>query len=250
MTVVGSSTRACMSLATVLVLCLCVPATRAQAVYNKIRCGECDVAKCPELHYCEGEPIKDHCGCCTICSSSKFQPHVMVTQDPEGKACDQVQCPKMKVCVENMQGLPLCTCPGAYVCRNAKRRDVCGTDGKTYPSRCLMKIASCNKGVVVRKKFRGVCKEDEEPVPDVAVIKQKLKNPKKMSKKKGKQVKVESDVERERRRKKRKEMRRRRRRKSGGSRSRAKSRSRRHRVKGQKTGSTFDETFAHYTWTA
>ncbi|CAG5133753.1 unnamed protein product, partial [Candidula unifasciata] len=49
-------------------------------------------------------------------------------------ACDQVRCPKLKVCVVNMQGLPLCTCPSMYLCRGVKAREVCGTDGQTYES--------------------------------------------------------------------------------------------------------------------
>ncbi|CAG5133754.1 unnamed protein product, partial [Candidula unifasciata] len=56
--------------------------TPVVASYNFIRCGECDEARCPELHYCEGQAIKDHCGCCTVCSSSKFQPHVLIAQQP------------------------------------------------------------------------------------------------------------------------------------------------------------------------
>ncbi|KAI8785076.1 follistatin [Biomphalaria glabrata] len=66
--------------AVLLVIC---PADVVQGYFPQ--CEACDVSKCPELHYCEGEPIKDHCGCCTICSSSKFQPHVMIPQETEGK---------------------------------------------------------------------------------------------------------------------------------------------------------------------
>ena len=43
------------------------------------KCTKCDESKCPELQYCEGDAVKDHCSCCTVCSSSKFQPHPLVT---------------------------------------------------------------------------------------------------------------------------------------------------------------------------
>lgn len=62
-------------------------ASSVSATYSFIRCGECDEARCPELHYCEGQAIKDHCGCCTVCSSSKFQPHIMIEQQAEGQSC-------------------------------------------------------------------------------------------------------------------------------------------------------------------
>ncbi|KAH9491424.1 hypothetical protein Btru_032144 [Bulinus truncatus] len=161
----------------------------------------------------------------------------------------------MKVCVENMQRLPLCTCPSTYVCRRAKRREVCGTDGKTYPSRCHMKVASCNNGVVVRKKYRGPCTEDEESQPVDIDPQKKVQKPKKTANKKKKQQVDLADVnlaqvelEKEKRRKRRKEMRRRRRRKIG---MKSKGRARRHRVKTQVApGPTFDETFSHYTWKA
>uniref|UniRef100_A0A2C9L1X3 Kazal-like domain-containing protein n=1 Tax=Biomphalaria glabrata TaxID=6526 RepID=A0A2C9L1X3_BIOGL len=168
---------------------------------------------------------------------------------PRWKACNQVQCPRMKVCVENMQRLPLCTCPSTYVCRRAKKREVCGTDGKTYPSRCHMKVASCNDDIVVRKKYRGPCTEEDEANPEVIEPPKKVIKPKKVAVPKKKQPDMtDLEIEREKRRKRRKEMRRRRRRKIG---IKSKGRARRHRVKAQAApGPTFDETFPHYTWSA
>ncbi|CAG5127391.1 unnamed protein product, partial [Candidula unifasciata] len=66
-----------------MVLCVSELVSSAMASNSFIRCGECDEARCPELHYCEGQAIKDHCGCCTVCSSSKFQPHIMIEQQAE-----------------------------------------------------------------------------------------------------------------------------------------------------------------------
>ena len=67
-----------------------------------------------------------------------------------------MKCPKRKVCVENMQGLPLCTCPNAYICRGRKRQ-VCGADGNTYKSKCHMRVTSCTKGKRIRLKHKGAC---------------------------------------------------------------------------------------------
>ncbi|PVD26007.1 hypothetical protein C0Q70_13675 [Pomacea canaliculata] len=74
-----------------------------------------------------------------------------------GSACKQVECPKFKVCVENMQGLPLCTCPSEYICRRRRQRPLCGTDGRTYSSRCHLRIAACNSGTKIKMLRKGAC---------------------------------------------------------------------------------------------
>ncbi|BFZ11720.1 hypothetical protein BsWGS_14759 [Bradybaena similaris] len=217
-------------------------ASSVSATYSFIRCGECDEARCPELHYCEGQAIKDHCGCCTVCSSSKFQPHIMIEQQAEGDACDQVKCPKLKVCVVNMQGLPLCTCPNPFVCRGIKKREVCGTDGRTYTSRCHMRVASCDEGVPVRKKHKGPCTEqDLEPISD---DRKKVKKTKKRKRRKGEEDAATDSLAENGKKKDSK----RKRRKIG--KNRGKSRSRRHKGKNQGAVKTFEETFSHYKWNA
>jgi len=225
----------------------------------------CQVSLCPELTYCEGEPVKDHCNCCTVCSESKFQPHVVLVQPPKDgnrNACDQVKCPKFKVCVENMQGVPLCTCPGEYFCRKQKKRNktVCGNDGKTYPSRCHMGIASCNQGLAVRKMKRGACTEADEKKGAARYMRRmrKLKKRIRRKLKGGKTVKTEAEPKggkKKRRQKRRQKRRKINKRKPGGKR-----RSRRHR--GLEFGGkasyrsrpvnyrsrNFERTFSHYTW--
>lgn len=58
--------------------------------------------------------------------------------------------------MENMQGLPLCTCPNLFICRRSNKQ-VCGSDGNTYKSRCHVRVASCTIGKRIRVKHRGAC---------------------------------------------------------------------------------------------
>jgi len=37
------------------------------------QCPPCDAKSCPQLTYCVGVVVKDHCGCCNRCSSELFQ---------------------------------------------------------------------------------------------------------------------------------------------------------------------------------
>lgn len=67
-----------------------------------------------------------------------------------------MKCPKLKVCMENMQGLPLCTCPNLFICRRSNKQ-VCGNDGNTYQSRCHMRVASCTIGKRIRVQHKGAC---------------------------------------------------------------------------------------------
>ena len=65
------------------------------------------------------------------------------------EVCKEVSCPKKKVCVLNIQGLPVCKCPTEELCRKyasmgggAKKMKVCGSDGVTYPSRFVTDLIS------------------------------------------------------------------------------------------------------------
>lgn len=40
------------------------------------QCGECDEEACPKLQYCVAMVVKDHCGCCNVCSTDVYQPNV------------------------------------------------------------------------------------------------------------------------------------------------------------------------------
>lgn len=77
--------------------------------------------------------------------------------------CEQRSCPKYKVCMINVQGLPICTCPSTFVCKShGKNRKgipskVCGNDGLTYDSRCHLRIASCTSIRRIKRLHDGEC---------------------------------------------------------------------------------------------
>lgn len=141
-------------------------------------CDLCLASTCPQLTYCVGEVVKDHCGCCQICSSDLFpkQPKKHLSETPveepatgaldsyENKSddpCEKRRCPKFKVCMKNVQGLPICACPSSFVCKNhgnrGKSEEICGSDGQTYDSKCHLRIASCNAARRIKRKHEGVC---------------------------------------------------------------------------------------------
>ncbi|XP_028395198.1 agrin-like [Dendronephthya gigantea] len=82
---------------------------------------------------------------------------VLPTNPPAGnQLCNSYQCPNYGLC-EVYQGQPRCVCPSP--CTSA-RSPVCGSDGRTYDSECILKRTSCtsNKAIIVAKP--GFC----EPV--------------------------------------------------------------------------------------
>ena len=87
--------------------------------------------------------------------------------DEAADACDQIACPKFRVCMINSQGLPICTCPSVNICESGRKKDkkqkdemiVCGNDGVTYKSRCHMRIANCNSGRRIKRAHKGPCNE-------------------------------------------------------------------------------------------
>ncbi|XP_052831865.1 agrin [Octopus bimaculoides] len=148
------------TLSTVLQLLLllllgCIQTTDAGQLLS--RGCELKCKNCPQLQFCTGEVVKDHCGCCQVCSSDLYQPHVRLTPLPnKNNACEKVKCPKFKVCKINLQGLPLCSCPSIYMCRR-RRREVCGDDFTTYKSRCHMRVAACVADRKISVVSKGSC---------------------------------------------------------------------------------------------
>ncbi|XP_069117367.1 follistatin-related protein 3-like [Argopecten irradians] len=120
--------------------------------------SECDPTKCPVVQYCRGNVVRDSCGCCLECSSDTWI-HTKYPVVKKGGSCEQVKCPRFKVCMENMQGLPLCTCPNILICKRRRRKDkeVCGSDGNTYYSRCHMRVTGCTIKTRLKVRHKGSC---------------------------------------------------------------------------------------------
>ena len=82
--------------------------------------------------------------------------------------CEDIQCPRNKICLLNIQNIPICRCPSAYYCRRQhlkgfrKEGDshLCGRDGKTYRNRCLLQVAECALNKKIRVAHRGKCLTD------------------------------------------------------------------------------------------
>ncbi|GAB1610648.1 hypothetical protein Ahia01_001351100 [Argonauta hians] len=200
-----------------LLLLGCVQTTDAGQMLS--RGCELKCKNCPQLQFCTGEVVKDHCGCCQICSSDLYQPHVRLTPLPnKNNACEKVKCPKFKVCMINMQGLPLCSCPSIYMCRR-RRREVCGDDLTTYKSRCHMRVAACVADRKIRVVSKGSCQVAAATAPSSTQNSpessqwRKSKNPnKKKTKKKKKKNNKKTKRKRNKRRQRKKSKKRNRRR--------------------------------------
>ncbi|XP_074657180.1 uncharacterized protein LOC141910341 [Tubulanus polymorphus] len=129
------------------------------------RCEQpCDRASCPKVMSCIGNssPIQDACNCCLICPS---------TEQQIDHACEGISCPKRKVCMLNIQGLPTCRCPSIFSCPKGAaiargKKAVCGMDGITYKTACHLAVSECVHNKKIRIDTPGQC-----PVADVAVSK-------------------------------------------------------------------------------
>lgn len=73
-------------------------------------------------------------------------------------ACRTMQCPRHKVCLLNIQGLPMCRCPSVYHCRGLERRPVCTVDGRTYRNKCFLRVDECAANRRMRVLHRGSCR--------------------------------------------------------------------------------------------
>uniref|UniRef100_A0A3Q2ZAG7 HtrA serine peptidase 3a n=1 Tax=Kryptolebias marmoratus TaxID=37003 RepID=A0A3Q2ZAG7_KRYMA len=110
--------------------------------------SRCDVSSCPSPS-CPGGYVPDRCNCCLVCAPREGDPCGRRNDLPCG---DGLEC----------ELLPAGRRRGSRgVCRCALRREVCGSDGKTYGNVCKMKAASrkaANKGrAAVIQAHKGAC---------------------------------------------------------------------------------------------
>jgi len=73
-------------------------------------------------------------------------------------ACRTMRCPRYRVCLLNIQGLPMCRCPSVYQCRGVERRPVCTVDGRSYRNKCFLRVDECASNRRLRVQHRGACR--------------------------------------------------------------------------------------------
>lgn len=134
-------------------------------------CGvssSCDMLNCKpvQAEACNGRVVKDECDCCPVCddvdtTTDNKQSNVAVTETSyqlvTGTACDKMVCPRNKVCILNIQGIPMCRCPNIYSCKVADKGPICSTDNKTFKNKCYLKTEECSTGMRIRIAHRGPC---------------------------------------------------------------------------------------------
>ncbi|XP_075526904.1 agrin-like isoform X2 [Dermacentor variabilis] len=78
--------------------------------------------------------------------------------------CRGVQCPASQVCQLDEQRNPICRCNGACP---GDLRPVCGSDGRTYPNECLLRVEACRSRRSLRLVYAGACSQGLNPCGDL-----------------------------------------------------------------------------------
>lgn len=138
---------------TLLLLLAALAATRAQlappALAAQEACGPCERDSCPPLYRCEAGVMADRCGCCQECARTEGQLCNMAGQG--GQCGDNLECE-----LEADTGEHLCVC--------RERKEMCGSDGRTYSSPCSLNEESVRResspGLAgLTMDYWGPCKE-------------------------------------------------------------------------------------------
>ncbi|XP_013379469.1 follistatin-A isoform X2 [Lingula anatina] len=158
-----------------------------QGAPNCQPCQEtCEQVKCEEGKRCKMRNGRPKCVCAPRCSSNRPQ-HKGPLCGTDGrmyrnhcsmlkyncrhnkkveiayfgrcqKSCDNVICTDNKNCVVDQNGMPHCVycsihCPPAH----SASQMICGADGVTYESFCLLQQATCRKGRTIGSAYHGPC---------------------------------------------------------------------------------------------
>ncbi|XP_013390415.1 follistatin [Lingula anatina] len=189
------TTMNCLCCFSVVLVCIIFVPT---GIHGDTVCASCDRSKCTAVDDCpKGQKlVMDECNCCMscedenapakipkrVCRPDQFACATIAQCIPKSWVCDnvpdcidhsdekecnydpclQITCPRGKVCLLNIQGLPVCRCPSLAICKMKRRKkDVCGRDGVSYASRCHLRVQECNSGKRIRVAHKGPCKKSE-----------------------------------------------------------------------------------------
>lgn len=140
---------------------------------------------CPDVAFCPREfRAISPCGdCCYVCrepnedymeENAATSANVSLPTTPKNTPgpCQNIKCKRYQKCVLNIQGLPVCRCfpvgmcssdalPAAIVGKKRKEKkaekEVCGSDGVSYESKCHMHVAACQAQTHIRTAHKGSC---------------------------------------------------------------------------------------------
>ncbi|KAJ8979081.1 hypothetical protein NQ317_015070, partial [Molorchus minor] len=73
-------------------------------------------------------------------------------------SCDKIICPSDKQCLLDQNLVPHCVNCSKKCPAPPKRRQVCGSDGITYPSACHLREKACRKGKAIPIAYKGPCR--------------------------------------------------------------------------------------------
>ncbi|XP_075738837.1 agrin isoform X4 [Rhipicephalus microplus] len=92
------------------------------------------------------------------------QKRIVVAHQGSCDPCRGVQCPASQVCQLDEQRNPICRCNGACP---GDLRPVCGSDGRTYPNECLLRVEACRSRRPLRLVYAGACSQGLNPCGDL-----------------------------------------------------------------------------------
>ncbi|XP_063603261.1 follistatin-like isoform X1 [Penaeus indicus] len=152
---------------------MCAPC--APATCTGMRCGEdrkCVVRdgapRCVCSPQCHLKHKASVCGsdgrtyvseCHLLKRACRKKRRLLVTHYGPCQTCSGVRCSAGKTCVLDEQLIPRCvrcptTCPAPE-----KPRPICGADGRTHPSPCHLKRASCRAQKEIPRAYKGACRD-------------------------------------------------------------------------------------------
>ncbi|GAB6023799.1 hypothetical protein CHUAL_008547 [Chamberlinius hualienensis] len=146
-----------MASASVWLLCFAIIGVFVVAVRsdNEIKCGKCELDRCPRPTNCRTGMVLDHCGCCRICGRVEGEKCDNDTlplpyRNTYGSCGDGLEC-RLR---DDLQPSD----PLEAICVCVKQEVLCGSDGKTYMNLCLLMEEAYRLRNGLKAASRGPCK--------------------------------------------------------------------------------------------